>query len=93
MIVCAITVLKMIAANEGSTPYNNDGRLEIIGINEDNLNIVLRFESYEGIEFLSIEDAKNHYIRYAKNKCFNFCMGRITKSRTTVIKIGQEILF
>ncbi|KAJ1384268.1 FAR1 DNA-binding domain [Sesbania bispinosa] len=44
------------------------------------------------MEFASIEDAKNYYTRYAKNKGFNFRMGRVTKSRTNGMIIGQEIL-
>ncbi|XP_058787209.1 protein FAR1-RELATED SEQUENCE 5-like isoform X2 [Vicia villosa] len=49
-------------------------------------------EPYEGMEFVSFEEAKTYYTRYAKNKGFSFRMGRITKSRTNGLIIGQEIV-
>ncbi|KAJ1422568.1 FAR1 DNA-binding domain [Sesbania bispinosa] len=44
------------------------------------------------MKFTSIEDVKNHYRRYGKNKGFRFCMGCITKSRTNGMMIGQEFI-
>jgi hypothetical protein len=58
----------------------------------DNSNGELPFEPYEGMDFASFEDVKNYYTRYAKKKGFSFCLGRITKSRTNGLKIGQEML-
>jgi hypothetical protein len=52
----------------------------------------LPLEPFEGMEFASIEDVKNYYVSYAKNKGFSFRMGRVTKSRTNGKVIGQEIL-
>jgi hypothetical protein len=44
------------------------------------------------MEFVSIEDVKDYYKRYAMNKGFSFRMGRVTKSRTNGMVIGQVIL-
>jgi hypothetical protein len=43
-------------------------------------------------EFTSIEKARDHCTRHAKNKGFSFPMGCVTKSRANGIKIGQEFL-
>ncbi|MED6124774.1 hypothetical protein PIB30_062100 [Stylosanthes scabra] len=37
---------------------------------------------YEGMEFTSMDEAKNYYTMYARKKGFTFRMGRVTKSRT-----------
>lgn len=49
-------------------------------------------EPIEGMEFKSFEEAKSYYTRYAQNRGFSFRMGRVTKSRTNGMIIGQEIL-
>ena len=71
----------------GSAPQDLDtGQLTNMELLEPPL------EPYEGMEFTSFEDAKNYYTRYAKRKGFSFCMGRLTKSRTNGVVIGQEIV-
>ncbi|GAU45911.1 hypothetical protein TSUD_280520 [Trifolium subterraneum] len=48
----------------------------------DRIPSELPLEPFEGMEFTSIEDVKNYYVSYARNKGFSFRMGRVTKSRT-----------
>ncbi|XP_024633536.1 uncharacterized protein [Medicago truncatula] len=55
----------------------------------DRLSSEIPSEPFEGMDFASIEDVKNYYVRYAKSKGFSFRMG---KSRTNGMVIGQEIV-
>lgn len=69
---------------------------ETAALDMDPINNGLPLESplepFEGMEFTSIEEARNHYKRYAKNKGFSFRMGRVTKSRTDGMIIDKEFL-
>ncbi|WJX62623.1 hypothetical protein P8452_47597 [Trifolium repens] len=56
--------------------------VESAGPLNDRKSLELPLEPFEGMEFTSIEDVKNYYVSYAKNKGFSFRMGRVTKSRT-----------
>ncbi|KAL6527188.1 hypothetical protein OROGR_016278 [Orobanche gracilis] len=76
---------------EDSIMVNCDSRNESTP-KVDHLNSGPPSEPYEGMEFASIEDAKSFYTRYAKYKGFSFRMGRVIKSRTNGLMIGQEIL-
>jgi hypothetical protein len=66
--------------------------VESAGPLNDRKSLELPLEPFEGMEFTSIEDVKNYYVSYAKNKGFSFRMGRVTKSRTNGMIIGQEIV-
>jgi hypothetical protein len=75
----------MISSNE-----IHESAIDIVPLNDRISELPL--EPFEGMEFASIEDVKNYYVSYAKNKGFSFRMGRVTKSRTNGKVIGQEIL-
>nr|ABE93031.1 hypothetical protein MtrDRAFT_AC136139g3v2 [Medicago truncatula] len=85
----------MTDMHEHTTVNGSDDVLANV-IDADSLNdrppSELPLEPFEGMEFASIEDVKDYYVRYAKKKGFSFRMGRVTKSRTNGIVIGQEIL-
>jgi len=59
----------------------------------DRLLWELPLEPFEGMKFASIEDVKDYYKRYIRNKSFSFRMGHVTKSRMNGMVIGQEILY
>lgn len=80
---------------EDSTIVSSDDMLESVnGIDPLNSRLPSEppLEPYEGMEFASIEETGIYYTRYAKNKSFSFCMGRVTKSRTNGMIIGREFL-
>lgn len=85
----------MTNVHADSVLISSDNIVEIAP-NADNSNgesqVEPSSELYEGTDFASFEDAKNYYTRYARNKGFSFRLGRITKSRTNGLIIGQEIL-
>ncbi|KAJ1380634.1 hypothetical protein SESBI_45854 [Sesbania bispinosa] len=85
----------MTDVHEDFTVISFDNRFES-ALAMDHLNNGLPLEppldSYEGMKFASIEDAKNYYTMYTKNKGFRFRMGRDTKLRANGMIIGQEIL-
>jgi hypothetical protein len=81
--------------HEDSTIVSSDDMLEsVVGIDPLNNRLPTEppLEPYEGMEFASIEETRIYYTRYAKNKCFSFRMGRVTKSRTNGMIIGREFL-
>lgn len=82
--------------HEDSTIVSSDDMLESV-VDIDPLNSRLPteppLEPYEGMEFASIEEMRIYYTRYAKNKGFSFRMGRVTKSRTNGMVIGQEFIY
>jgi hypothetical protein len=86
----------MTDMDEDSTMACSDDVPETAALDMDPINNGLPSESplepFEGMEFTSIEEARNHYKRYAKNKGFTFRMGRVTKSRTDGMIIGKEFL-
>lgn len=74
-----------------------DNRVKIllkwtISILDIGVSLEPSLESYERMEFTSIEDAKNYYTRYTKLKGFSFRMGCIIKSRINGMIIVQDIV-
>jgi len=56
----------MIDMHEDSAMIIIDSGREIAN-NVDHHNIVQSLEPYEGMKFVSFEDAKDHYTRYTRN--------------------------